>query len=118
MTDETLSDAVAARVREARRRRNWLTGDLAARCADLGHPELTRAVLENIESGRRDKDGRRRRYVTVEELRVLADALGFSPADVLGDAPSATAGMTAAQLDQMADAFHAAASALRSQEGS
>jgi ribosome-binding protein aMBF1 (putative translation factor) len=119
MTDETLSDAVAARVREARRRRNWLTDDLAARCAELGHPELTRAVLENIESGRRDKDGRRRRYVTVEELRVLADALGFSPADVLGGAPAATAdGMTAAQLDQMADAFHAAAQHIRSQEES
>ncbi len=81
-------------------------------------PVRPRAVLENIESGRRDKDGRRRHYVTVEELRVLADALGFSPAEVLGDAPAATAGVTAVQLDQMADAFHAAASALRAQEES
>jgi hypothetical protein len=114
MTDETVSDVVAGRVREARRARGWLTGDLAARCAELGHPELTENVIENIESGRRDRDGRRRRDVTVDELRAFADALGFSPADVLGGLPPGTIGnISADQLEQIGQAMLSAVSAMR-----
>jgi hypothetical protein len=117
MTDETVSDVVAARIREARKARGWLTGDLAARCAGLGHPELTGNVIENIESGRRDGTGRRRRDVTVDELRVFADALGFSPADVLGGLPPGTiGGLTADQMEQMGKAMQAGASFLRWRE--
>lgn len=115
MASETLSDAVAARVRGARHARRWQASDLAERCAELGHPELTTAVIQNIENGRRDKDGRRRRYITVDELHALADALGCSPVELLGAMPSMP-GATADQLDQLATAFRAAADHARAQE--
>lgn len=118
MTDETVSDVVAGRVREARKARGWLTGDLAARCAELGRAELTGNVIENIESGRRDKDGRRRRDVTVDELRVLADALDFSPADVLGGLPPGTLGpMTVDQLEGVIAGLQAVVSHQKWQAG-
>lgn len=108
---------VAGRVREARKRRGWQLADLAARCAELGHPELTENVIENIEGGRRDSNGRRRRAVTVDELRVLSDALGFSPADVLNGLPPGTlGGMTVDQLENVATALQGAASFLRFRE--
>jgi hypothetical protein len=114
VTDETVSDVVAARVREARKARGWLTGDLAARCAELGCPELTENVIENIESGRRDRTGRRRREVTVDELRVLSDALHFSPADVLGGLPPGSLGpMTADEMETLGEALRSAASLLK-----
>src|SRR3954471_5112113 len=78
------SDVVGARVRELRRARGWTTDQLAARCAELGAPELTNQVLFNIEAGRPDKEKRRRRLIAVEELLVLAQALDVSPADLLG----------------------------------
>lgn len=88
MTDErlseTVSDVVAARVRALRKARNWLTGDVAARCAELGVPELTENVIENIESGRR-RNGRRTRAVTVDELYTLAEALDAPPVALLPD---------------------------------
>ncbi|MGW3854726.1 hypothetical protein [Micromonospora arida] len=52
---------------------------LAEQCAKRGHP-LTPATIANIETGRRDAEGRRRREVTVDELVVLADALDTVPA--------------------------------------
>lgn len=121
VTTETVSDIVASRVREARRGRRWQVADLAARCAELGHPELSTAVIQNIEGGRRDKDGNRRRAVTVDELRVLADALGFSPADVLDGLPPGTiGGMTLDEIEALGDTLKAAVSAIRfrdTQEG-
>lgn len=109
---------MAARIREARKARGWLAADLAARCADAGHPELTENVLENIESGRRDKTGRRRRAVTVDELRVLADVLGFSPADVLGGLPPGTlpGPLSVDEIERVAEGLQLAASALRFQQ--
>ena len=105
---------MAARVREARKARGWQVADLAARCAELGHPELTENVLENIESGRRSRDGRRRRAITVDELRVLADALGFSPVDVLDGLPPGSLGpMTVDELETMGNALREAASLLK-----
>jgi transcriptional regulator with XRE-family HTH domain len=110
VTGETVSDIVAARIKEARKARDWRTADLAEQCEAAGHPELTRSVIENIESGRR-RDGKRTRDVTVDELRVLADVLHFSPADVLGGLPPGTIGsVTVDQLEEIANLMLTAAS--------
>jgi hypothetical protein len=50
----------------------------------VGAPQLTASVIANIESGRRDKQGRRRRHVTVEDLVAFAFALETSPIVLLG----------------------------------
>jgi transcriptional regulator with XRE-family HTH domain len=73
---------VAGRVRELRQRWGWSAARLAERCAEVGAPQLTASVIANIESGRRDKQGRRRREVTVDEARYLGLALSV-PIDVL-----------------------------------
>jgi transcriptional regulator with XRE-family HTH domain len=72
----TLSDVVARRIQETRKRRDMNTAKLAEACAKVGFPQLTASVIANIESGRRDKQGRRRRAVTVDEAYVFAEALG------------------------------------------
>jgi transcriptional regulator with XRE-family HTH domain len=82
MTETPLSDIVAGRVRELRQRWGWSAARLAERCAEVGAPQLTASVIANIESGRRDKQGRRRREVTVDEARYLGLALSV-PIDVL-----------------------------------
>jgi transcriptional regulator with XRE-family HTH domain len=74
----TVSDNLAAKVREVRKLHGWQPADLAARCAEVGAPHLTENAIENIESGRRS-DGRRRRAVTVDELIALALALDVAP---------------------------------------
>jgi transcriptional regulator with XRE-family HTH domain len=79
----TTSDMVARRVREVRRRRGLSVAQLAQRCADVGVPELTAQALYNLEAGRADKRGRRRRAVTVDELLVLALALDVAPVHLL-----------------------------------
>lgn len=64
------------KLREAR----GLTGEgLARLCAENGAPEITRAVIANIETGRPGKEGRRRREVTVDELLVFAYVLDVPP---------------------------------------
>lgn len=86
MTDSpefTPSDLVAERIKERRSRLGLSTKTLAERCAALGAPHITAPVLMNIESGRRDASGRRRRAVTVDELLVLAYALEASPIPML-----------------------------------
>ena len=82
MTENYVSDVVAAKVKDLRRRSGWSTTKLASRCAKIGHPEITRSVIENIEGGRR-RDGERTRAVTVDELVALADALECVPAYLL-----------------------------------
>jgi hypothetical protein len=62
-----------------RRRRGWTAAQLAARCAEAGAPEITSQVVANIETGRKGADDRRRRDVTVDELLILAWALGIPP---------------------------------------
>lgn len=53
---------------------------LAARCAEIGAPQLTVDALYLVENGRREPDtGRRRRKVTVDELLALALAFDMSP---------------------------------------
>jgi len=65
-----------------RKARGWKTGELAARCG------LTENIIENIESGRRGPDGRRRREVTVDELAAIAAALGVRSVLLLASDPS------------------------------
>ncbi|NUW33426.1 helix-turn-helix transcriptional regulator [Nonomuraea sp. SMC257] len=74
-----LSDVVASRVRTYRERKGLTREELAARCSKL-HLPLTAAAITNIETGRRNAEtGARRRDVTVDELVVLAKALGVPP---------------------------------------
>jgi transcriptional regulator with XRE-family HTH domain len=98
MTVKTKSDVVAARIRAIRKERGLTPGDLAALCASAGASHLTENVIENIESGRRDKEGRRRRDVSVDELFVLAAALGEPVELLLYEQPPAT---TAVQLQRL-----------------
>jgi len=72
-----LSDHAAAQVRHYRELRGWRRVDLAERCT------LSASVLENIETGRPDATGRRRRQVSVDELLILAAALEVSPVQLL-----------------------------------
>jgi hypothetical protein len=58
--------------------------ELAARCAALGARNLTAAVIANIETGRRNGSGERRRDVTIDELAAIALALDIQPIDLLG----------------------------------
>jgi len=51
--------------------------ELAAECARLGAPHMTMSTIANIERGLTSK--RRRRDVSVDELMVLAAALGVAP---------------------------------------
>jgi transcriptional regulator with XRE-family HTH domain len=80
--EQTPSDVIARRIVAFRKRLDLTRDQLAARCAELGYPELTSPALANIETGRR-KDGRRRRDVTVDELMVLARALKVAPSVLL-----------------------------------
>lgn len=80
----TISDLVAAHVQSARMAQGLSARELAARCASIGAHQLTAAVIANIETGRRDVTGKRRRDVTIDELCAIALALGHQPADMLG----------------------------------
>ncbi|WP_159941829.1 MULTISPECIES: hypothetical protein [unclassified Nocardiopsis] len=46
-------------------------------------PHLSAATLSNVETGRPDENGRRRRQVTVDELMTLAIALQVAPVHLL-----------------------------------
>jgi transcriptional regulator with XRE-family HTH domain len=80
VTHKRASDFVADRLRQIRQRRGLTAEGLAARCAEIGAPEITRSVIANIETGRRGPDGRRRREVSVDELLIFAYALQVPPA--------------------------------------
>jgi transcriptional regulator with XRE-family HTH domain len=79
----TPSDLVAARIQALRQSRGWTAKDLALRCAELGASQLTAAVIANIETGRRDASGHRRREVSVDELLTIAQALDMPPFDLI-----------------------------------
>ncbi|MFJ9816139.1 hypothetical protein ACIRU3_12900 [Streptomyces sp. NPDC101151] len=76
---QTASDTTAGEVRRHRTRLGLNRQQLADECARLGAVDLTYAAITNIETGRRDKDGKRRREVTVDELLVLGLALAVPP---------------------------------------
>jgi transcriptional regulator with XRE-family HTH domain len=97
----TVSDIVAARVRQVRKRRDWSPADLAARCAELGAADLTENVIENIES-RSARASKRPRPVTVDELLALGEALNVAPVHLLvpvddGDQPYQVTATVAAE---------------------
>lgn len=46
-------------------------------------PHLSAATISNLETGRRDEEGRRRRNITVDELLTLAVALNVAPAHLI-----------------------------------
>jgi transcriptional regulator with XRE-family HTH domain len=75
----TLSDVVAEQIRKRRDALGLTREDLAKRCADLGVSELSYGAITNIETGRKTKDGTRRRLVAVDELAALARALRVPP---------------------------------------
>jgi transcriptional regulator with XRE-family HTH domain len=77
MTEHQVSDYAAEKIREARKQRGWNAGELAERCGLSGN------IIENIESGRRDRDGRRRRDITIDELAVISQALNVGPLKLL-----------------------------------
>jgi transcriptional regulator with XRE-family HTH domain len=67
---------VWANVRRLRRQREWSGEELADRCTEAGLREFSRSVIANAETGRR-------RFVTVEELLVLAAVLEVSVENLL-----------------------------------
>ncbi|MFI0482234.1 helix-turn-helix domain-containing protein [Actinomadura sp. 9N215] len=80
MTSKTPSDLAGEQIKKWRLERGMTAEQLAARCAELGAPEITSAVIANIETGRRDRaTGRRRRTLTLEELCLFAEALDVPP---------------------------------------
>lgn len=82
-----VSDHAAARIRELRQFRNLTQEELAARCEEMGAGYLTRNVIVRIEQPRTDLGFRR--SITVDDLYLLADALGVSIHQLLPPAPSA-----------------------------
>jgi transcriptional regulator with XRE-family HTH domain len=79
----TPSEIIATQVRKRRRQLDLNRQQLADKCAQVGAPNITAAALTNIETGRPDKEGNRRRDVTAEELLALAAALDMHPIDLL-----------------------------------
>lgn len=71
----TPTATIAAGIRRVRQARNLSLGALAARCAIMGVPRITAAVLTTIERGERG-------HVGVDELFVLAAALDSSPLEL------------------------------------
>lgn len=105
---EPLSDGVARRVRDMRDRLDWSAARLAKRCAEVGYPQLTAEVIGNIERGRRNESGRRRRDVTVDEAWALSLAFGVPLVVLLGPwlgGPDAAeyARTAAAELEETAE---------------
>jgi transcriptional regulator with XRE-family HTH domain len=70
------TQTVARQVREARTRRGWSTAELARACARLGAPHITRSSLANLEGGRRSD-------VALQDVFVLAAALGVAPVHLM-----------------------------------
>jgi transcriptional regulator with XRE-family HTH domain len=81
-----VGERVAGRIRFYRKGKGWSVEALSAECARRGAPQLTQAALWNIE--RRATTGRRQRPVAVEELLVLAEALGVPPLLLVAAPPS------------------------------
>lgn len=67
----------AARIRDARRSQGFSVRELSERTKELGH-EVTRQVLVNLEAGRR-------RALSIDDLFVIAHALGVNPLFLLFD---------------------------------
>lgn len=109
--EQTPSDQVAARVRKLRQERNLTVAELAGRCAAAGMPRLTAQVLYKLEGQRASRTPR---PVTVDELLILAQALGVPVSELLIGVGASYGPMTeqglrryAAQILKAADALKA-----------
>lgn len=81
----SISDVIADEIRALRKREGMARDELAKAAQAAGAPgTFTAVALGNIETGRRDATGRRRREVSVDELVALAAATGRSPLALLG----------------------------------
>ena len=78
MTNLSASDLAALRIREARGKRGWTVKELAERCKKAGVPQITAAVITNLETRRRPG-----REITAEELLALAWVLEVPPVQLL-----------------------------------
>lgn len=75
-----LSEVAAQQINRLRRAAGLTREQLAAACQAAGGPEsLSASAIANIETGRPDATGRRRRDLTVEELVIFGRALGVPP---------------------------------------
>jgi transcriptional regulator with XRE-family HTH domain len=83
--DTSLSERLAARVRDLRVRAGMTQPQLAAAAREHGAGEsFSEVVVGHLESGRR-REGRRTRLFTLDELLPLASALEVSPLELLGE---------------------------------
>jgi transcriptional regulator with XRE-family HTH domain len=98
MTEETMSDRAAREIRAFRARFGWSRADLAA------YSGLSQNVIENIESGRRDEQGRRRRYITIDEAEAISDAFGISPFSLIY--PDALNAMRGGQVPEASESIN------------
>lgn len=76
---------VSERVRALRSQRQWSARELAEVCAREGMPSLNRSTIAKIESGAR-------KWVTADEIAVLARALGVAPESLMSQGAGPTAG--------------------------
>ncbi|MER7002219.1 helix-turn-helix transcriptional regulator [Dactylosporangium sp. NPDC000555] len=81
---DQISATTATRLIELRERLKLTRDAVAVSAREHGAPaSFTAAVLRNIETGRPDAAGNRRRMVSVDELVVLAAALDVSPLELI-----------------------------------
>lgn len=74
------SEVVAQQINRLRRKAGLNREQLAEKIQALAPGKsLSAAAIGNIETGRRDKDGKRRREVTVDEVMIFAKVLGVPP---------------------------------------
>lgn len=78
------SAEVVRRILERRKQRGWTREQVAEMVTRAGCP-MSPAALGNIETGRPNETGQRRRQVSVDELLALADALGLTASALLPD---------------------------------
>jgi len=81
MSDASVTRHVADHIRSLRAQRRWSARQLAEECARAGATSLTRGTIAKIESGGR-------KYVTADELAVLARVLQVSPSALLAPVTS------------------------------
>ena len=92
-TPSQLMQEVARRIRGLRLQRDLSARELADRCVAAGAPSLTRSTIAKIESGNR-------RFITLDEMAALAQALEVSPDVFL---------QPAAEAGQLSQGSHASA---------
>ena len=76
MAQETVTELLADRIKQARTARGWTAQQLADTCVLAGCPALTRGTIAKIESGVR-------KTITAEEVAALAFVLAISPSELL-----------------------------------